>query len=90
MRTDYRCRGVAAHLIDGGLQLCRAGAVGLVVVLGDPRYYARFGFEPGERYALRDEYEGGEAFQALELVPGAAPAAGGRVQYSAEFAALGV
>jgi putative acetyltransferase len=90
VRPDCRRRGVAAHLIREGLERCRKAAASLVVVLGDPRYYARFGFEPGSRRALRDEYEGGEAFQVLELVPGAAPAQGGVVRYSPEFATLGV
>ena len=90
VRLDCRRRGVAAQLIRGGLELCRQAAIGVVVVLGNPRYYARFGFEPGERCGLRDEYAGGDAFRAIELVPGGAPAGGGLVRYAPEFAALGV
>jgi putative acetyltransferase len=87
---DSRRRGVAARLVREGLALCRQASTGLVVVLGDPRYYARFGFEPAERLALHDEYQGGDAFQAIELVPGTVPAEGGLVRYSSVFAALGV
>lgn len=90
VRADCRGRGIAAQLIRDGLELCRACSVGLVVVLGDPAYYARFGFEPARRYALRDEYEGGAAFQAIELERGAAPAEGGLVQYAPEFARFSV
>jgi putative acetyltransferase len=90
VRLDCRQRGVAARVIRRGLDLCLEAAVGLVVVLGDPRYYARFGFEPGRRFALRDEYGGGDAFQAIELVHGTLPSEGGLVRYSPEFAALGV
>ncbi len=90
VRSDRRRRGVAARLIRHGLELCRQAATGLVVVLGDPTYYGRFGFEPARRLALSDEYDGGDAFQAIELVRGTVPAAGGRVRYSPEFAALGV
>jgi putative acetyltransferase len=89
VRLDWRRRGVAAHLIREGLEQCRKADVPLVVVLGDPRYYARFGFEPGWRRALRDEYEGGDAFQTIEFVRGGAPAQGGLVRYSPEFATLG-
>jgi putative acetyltransferase len=89
VRPEWRRRGVAAHLVHDGLERCRKAAVPLVVVLGDPRYYARFGFEPGWRRELRDEYRGGDAFQVIELVRGAVPAQGGLVQYSPEFAALG-
>jgi putative acetyltransferase len=81
---------VAARLIRHGLELCRQAATGLVVVLGDPRYYRRFGFQPARLLALRDEYEGGDAFQAMELVRGAVPSGGGLVRYSPAFAAAGV
>lgn len=90
VRPGSRRRGVAARLIREGLDLCRRDAAGLVVVLGDSRYYGRFGFVPARRLALSDDYAGGDAFQALELVRGAVPAAGGRVRYSPVFAALGV
>jgi putative acetyltransferase len=87
---DARRRGVAARLVREGLELCRQARTGLVVVLGDPRYYSRFGFEPAARLALHDEYQGGAAFQAIELVPGTVPAKGGLVRYSSVFAAVGV
>jgi putative acetyltransferase len=90
VRLDCRRRGVAARLIREALELCRMAATGLVVVLGDPRYHGRFGFEPGRRLALRDEYAGGDAFQAIELVPGSVPTEGGLVRYAPEFATLGV
>lgn len=88
--AEHRRQGVAAQLIHEGLRQCRAANVGLVVVLGDPRYYSRFGFVPARLLALHDEYGGGDAFQALELVSGAVPATGGLVQYSPVFAQLGV
>jgi putative acetyltransferase len=87
---DCRQRGVAARLVREGLELCRQAPTGLVVVLGDPRYYSRFGFEPAARLALHDEYQGGDAFQAIELVRGTVPPEGGLVRYSTVFAALGI
>ncbi|MEY4548084.1 MAG: hypothetical protein RL685_4279 [Pseudomonadota bacterium] len=90
VHAEHRRRGVAAQLIREGLAGCRAAEAGLVVVLGDPRYYSRFGFAPARLLALRDEYAGGDAFQALELVRGTVPAEGGLVCYCPEFAQLGV
>jgi len=89
VRLDHRQRGVAARLIREGIELCRDTATRLVVVLGDPRYYARFGFQPAAQLFLRDEYEGGDAFQAIELVQGSVRAEGGLVQYAPEFRNLG-
>jgi putative acetyltransferase len=84
----FRRRGVADALIREGLAECERSGYGFVVVLGEPHYYGRFGFVPASGWGLSDEYGGGDAFQALELRPGAIPASGGLVQYSPEFAAL--
>lgn len=85
VREDRRRRGVGERLVRDGLALCRNAAVGLVVVLGDPRYYARFGFEAARRHELRAEYQAGDAFQAVELLPGTIRPGGGLVRYSDEF-----
>lgn len=83
----HQRQGVGARLVREGLAAC--GAAGFVVVLGDPAYYGRFGFAPASRRGLRDEYGGGEAFQALELRPGSIPHGAGLVRYAPEFAAVG-
>ncbi len=82
-------RGVGGTLVREGLSACRAAGAGLVVVLGDPAYYARFGFQPAFTFGLRDTYGGGDAFQAIEMSPGAAPAGGGLITYAEEFAGFG-
>jgi putative acetyltransferase len=84
----YRRRGIAARLVQAGLDACRAAGLGWVVVLGEPAYYERFGFRPAAAVGLADEYAGGPAFQALELVPGGLPAGAGRVHYAPEFATV--
>ena len=85
---DFRRRGVADALVRAGLELCKQRGHGFVVVLGDPAYYGRFGFRPADGWELKDEYGGGDAFQAQELRPGALPDGGGCVQYAPEFGAL--
>jgi putative acetyltransferase len=84
-----RRQGVAAELVRAGLEACRAAGFGWAVVLGEPAYYGRFGFRAASEFGLSDEYGGGSAFQAIELVPGALPTGAGLVQYTAEFASLG-
>lgn len=85
----HRRQGIAAELVRAGLEACRVAGFGWVVVLGEPAYYARFGFRPAAGYGLTDEYGGGMAFQAVELVPGALPVGAGLVRYAPEFALLG-
>ena len=84
----WRRSGIAARLIREGLAACERTGAGFVVVLGEPHYYQRFGFMPASRWGLGDEYGGEDAFQALELRPGAIPRAAGLVRYAPEFAAL--
>jgi putative acetyltransferase len=81
---DYQGRRIGAHLVDAFLQHCRVRDEGLVVVLGYPGYYGRFGFLPAERFGLHHR-EGGEAFQALEVRPGAAAGLSGEVHYHPAF-----
>lgn len=81
--------GVGAALVRAGLDSCATAGFGWIVVLGDPAYYARFGFRPAAEAGLRDEYGGGPAFQVLELRAGALPAGAGLARYAPEFASLG-
>ena len=59
------------------------------MVLGEPTYYSRFGFEPARRYGLDSVYGNGDEFMVLSLQPGALPPEGGMVHYADEFAAVG-
>jgi putative acetyltransferase len=86
---SHRRQGVAARLIEAGLAACRSAGFGWAVVLGEPAYYSRFGFQAASAFGLSDEYGGGPAFQALELVPGGLPSGAGLVRYAPEFASLG-
>ena len=79
---------MGSALIRAGLSACSEAEWGWVVVLGEPEFYARLGFVPAADFGLVDEYGGGRAFQALELVEGALPRGTGLVRYGPEFASL--
>jgi putative acetyltransferase len=83
---DFRRQGIAATLIRTGLEQCRSLGIGWAVVVGEPAYYTRFGFRPATEFGLSDEYGAGTAFQAVELIAGAAPNGAGLVRYAPEFA----
>ncbi len=84
----HRRKGIAAQLIETGLTACRNAHLGWAAVLGNPRYYSRFGFRPAAEFGLFDAYHGGPAFQAMELRPHGLPAAAGLVRYAPEFDSL--
>jgi putative acetyltransferase len=80
-------RGIGSMLVRAGLQECRVRAERIVLVVGHPDYYPRFGFSHPLTRNLRSPYEG-NAFMALELVAGALEGVNGRVRYPAAFEAL--
>jgi putative acetyltransferase len=82
---DWQRQGVGSRLIEAGLAGLRAqGKAHTVIVLGHPGYYPRFGFSADLAQKLQSPYAG-EAFMALELVPGALSGAQGTVRYPPAF-----
>lgn len=63
-------QGVGSALVEAGLERCRSLGAALVIVLGGPDYYARFGFEPASSLGLRSTWGvPDEVFMALALGP---------------------
>jgi putative acetyltransferase len=86
---DEQGRGVGAALIRAGVGAARGAGWELLVVLGNPAYYGRFGFELAAPYGLHYESHAFDvAFQVLELAPGARDRARGWARYHPAFADL--
>ena len=81
---EHQNTGVGSRLVREGLDRCRALDYGLVLVLGHPTYYPRFGFS-AKLAAPLDAPFSGESFMGLELVPGALDGVRGTVEYSPPF-----
>lgn len=88
VRHPFQRRGIGARLVEGGLAACSCAGLAFVVVLGEPRYYSRFGFRRARAHGLGHEYGADEEFMVLELRPGALAGVSGVVRYAAEFAAV--
>lgn len=80
--------GVGRRLVQNGLADCHAQGACMVVVLGDPDYYGRFGFERASRHGLRNEYGAEDEFMVFLLDARAHPAPGTIVKYAPEFSAM--
>jgi putative acetyltransferase len=76
--------GVGGRLIEHGLNWLRGRGEHVVIVLGHPEYYTRFGFSSERAHALESPFPA-EAFMALELSPGALDGVRGRVRYPNAF-----
>jgi putative acetyltransferase len=84
----FRRHGIAAGLISAGLERAREEGWQGVFVLGEPGYYARFGFSAEMAAGFASPYAG-PYLMALPLQGAALPAASGRIDYAPAFAALG-
>lgn len=81
---SHQRRGIGSMLVGEGLQACRDAGHRVVVVLGHPEFYPRFGFSAKMAEPLRSPYSG-PAFMAVELVPGALRGIEGEVRYPPPF-----
>jgi putative acetyltransferase len=80
-------QGIGSHLVRAGLTACVRQGHTVVVVLGHPTYYPRFGFVPAAAKGLRCEYPVPDGvFMVAELVSGALDGRTGLVKYRPEFA----
>ncbi|WP_375201136.1 GNAT family N-acetyltransferase [Hyphococcus sp.] len=63
---EHQRQGVGAALVKKGLELCRKHNARLIAVLGDPDYYARFGFEPAAKRKMTwAGFDAGDAFRII-------------------------
>ncbi|MEA2528235.1 MAG: putative acetyltransferase [Thermomicrobiales bacterium] len=77
--------GIGSALVRRGIEVCRERGRTVLMVLGHPTYYPRFGFSAELARNVRSKYSGaGDAFMAMELEPGAL-AGGGTARVPAAF-----
>ena len=84
---DRQRRGIGQALVQAGLTLCRERELGIVLVVGDPGYYARFGFTRAvDAHIEAPHASWTEAYQVLEILPGALRETRGRARYPTPWA----
>ena len=83
---EFQKQGIGSRLVDEGLKKGRELGHSIVVVLGHPNYYPRFGFIPANLKGLRSEYDvPDDTFMMLELNENALAGRRGLVKYHPEF-----
>ncbi|HSW44906.1 MAG TPA: N-acetyltransferase [Phycisphaerae bacterium] len=79
---EFHRQGIGSRLVRDGLAACQTLGHGLVVVLGHPEYYPRFGFVPASRFGIRVPFPvPDEAFMVIGISPGALDGVSGAVRY---------
>lgn len=81
---DDQKRGIGGALVREGLERCRAGGERVVLVLGHPGYYPRFGFSAEVARRIDGPFRG-DSWMGLELVAGALTGVRGVVRYPAAW-----
>jgi len=90
VHQDFQCRGIGAALIHEGLRECRRRGHRIVVVVGHPGYYPRFGFIPARERGIHAPFPcPDEAFMVRGLVASALDGISGTVRYPPAFDAVG-
>jgi putative acetyltransferase len=82
----FQKQGIGTSLIIHSMNIARAMGYEAILIYGDPRYYARFGFRCAEIYDIRTaDGKFAVALLALELQPGVLSNLPGRFIESASF-----
>jgi putative acetyltransferase len=82
----YQRKGIGSQLVRAGLEECRRLGHEIIVVLGHPDYYPRFGFIPAKPKGIDCEFQvPDEAWMTLELKEGALAGQRGTVRFQPEF-----
>jgi putative acetyltransferase len=84
VRPAHQRHGIGGQLIRAGLEQMRSHGERIVIVVGHPEYYPRFGFS-SERARDLDSPFPSDAFMALELHAGALEGVRGAVKYPDAF-----
>ncbi|MDQ1212496.1 putative N-acetyltransferase YhbS [Pantoea anthophila] len=81
-----RGQGIASKLIYEGLDTLNEFGYSAVVVLGDPAFFSRFGFEPAARVGLHSRWpDSGATFQVYRLAEAAFEGADGEIDFAEPF-----
>ena len=82
---DHQRQGIGSALVRRGLEVAKQLGEDVVVLVGHPEYYPRFGFEPASRFGMTNPFPGTEeAFFAMPLRDDVRVPAG-RIVYPKEF-----
>lgn len=83
VKPEFQNQGIGSQLIRASLAEVKADGCDFVVLLGNPAYYHRFGFQTASSFGMQNEYGADEAFMVLNLSGRELP--NGFVRYAEEF-----
>lgn len=87
VKPEFQNKGIGSQLIQEGLRRCRDLEYGIVLLIGHPTYYPRFGLKPARRYGLelKQFNVSDEVFMVCELIDGKLDRIKGELRYPDTF-----
>lgn len=83
---EFQGKGVGGKLIADAHDRAKELGYASIILLGEPKYYSRFGYVPAKTYNIYLPFEGVEEFSmAIELTENALQNVSGTVAYPKEF-----
>ncbi|WP_257348709.1 GNAT family N-acetyltransferase [Pseudalkalibacillus decolorationis] len=87
VKPSYQKQGIGTKLIEEGLKRCKDLGYGLILLIGHPTYYPRFGFKPARDYGLElKQFDvADEVFMVCEIIKGELDRVEGELIYPKTF-----
>lgn len=86
VHPEYQNKGIGIKLVKRGLEIAKEINFDVVIVVGHPKYYPRFGFKPASNWEIQLPFDvPNDVFLALELKYNALNNCRGKVEYPKEY-----
>jgi putative acetyltransferase len=85
---EFQRQGIGSLLVNKGIDLADEQGEPLIIVLGDPAFYSRFGFMPASRFAISCPFPGAEDAFMVKPLSNFSPDLHGKVIYPEAFAVV--
>ncbi len=85
---QFQRRGIGSALVQAGLEKAEAIGEAIVIVLGHPHFYTRFGFEPSVNYKIESPFPVAEDVFMLKPLQNYQQRYKGKVVYPPAFLAV--
>ncbi|NLY46662.1 MAG: N-acetyltransferase [Tissierella sp.] len=87
VKPEFQNKGIGSLLIQEGLKRCKNLGYGLVLLIGHPTYYPKFGFKPARQYGLELKQFNvtDEVFMVCEVIKGELDRIKGELRYPETF-----
>ncbi|MBN3888515.1 MAG: N-acetyltransferase [Nostoc sp. JL31] len=85
VHPQFQRQGIGSALIKAGLEIAEAKKEAIVIVLGHPHFYTRFGFQPSVVYEIESPFPVPEEFFMVKPLQNYQKQYKGKVVYPAAF-----